>query len=154
MAFSASGLFVPTFRDILDASVLNIDLDVETHKVAMFTNSITTPDFLTNTRYGAAPFNANEVTGTAYSAGGTAVTGTTFTDASSNGILVFQATDTSWASSTIANARGALIYADADATTPDAALVGVAFGADYSTNNGTFLIDWASGGIFTWDVVP
>jgi hypothetical protein len=150
MAVTASGLFVATWIDILDTTQLAIDLDLETHKVAMFTNSIT-PNFSTDTAYGAAPYNANEVAGTGYSAGGTALTTTTVTE-SPTGTLMFDAADTSWASSTITNARCALIYADALAG--NNAIVLVNFGADYSTQNGTFLIQWASGGIFTIDLTP
>lgn len=150
MAVTASGLFIPTWRDILDATQLAVDLDLETHKVAMFTNTIT-PNFSSDTAYGAAPYNANEVSGTGYTAGGVALTTTTLTE-SPTGTLMFDAADTSWASSTISNARCALIYADALAG--DNAIVLVNFGADYSTQNGTFLIQWAAGGIFTIDLTP
>lgn len=150
MAITASGLFIPTWRDVLDLTQLAIDLDVETHKVALFTNSIT-PNFSSDTAYGVSPYNANEVSGTGYTAGGALLTTTTLTE-SPTGTLMFDAADVSWASSTITNARGALIYADASGG--NEALVLVNFGADYSTSNGTFTIQWASGGIFTWDLTP
>lgn len=150
MAITASGLFIPTWRDVLDTTQLAVDLDLETHKVAMFTNSIT-PNFSSDTAYGVAPYDANEVSGAGYSAGGTELTGTTVTE-SPAGTLMFDASDTSWAASTITNARGALIYADALAG--NNALLLVNFGADFSTVNGTFLIAWAATGIFTWDLTP
>lgn len=150
MAITASGLYVITYRDILDASALDINFDVETHKIALFTNSIT-PNFSTDTAYGVAPYNANEVSGTGYTAGGTAVTTTTLTE-SPTGTLMFDAADTSWTTSTITNARGGLIYADASAG--NEALVLVNFGADYSTVAGTFQIQWSSTGIWTWDLTP
>lgn len=153
MAVTASGLFFPTWRDILDASQLAVDFDAENHKVALFTNSIT-PNFSSDTAYGVSPYNANEVSGTGYTAGGATLTGTTV-DESPTGTLRWDANDTSWASSTITNARCALIYADAVSTpTADPAIVLVNFGADYSTQNGTFLIQWASGGILTIDLTP
>lgn len=153
MAVTASGLFVATWRDVLDLTQLAIDLDAETHKVAMFTNTIT-PNFSTDTAYGVAPYASNEVSGTGYTAGGNLLTTTTLTE-SPAGTLMFDAADTSWASSTITNARCALIHADA-MTTPIAkpALVLVNFGADYSTSNGTFTISWNALGIFTWDLTP
>lgn len=150
MAVTVSGLFVPTFLDAFDTTQLAIDLDLETHKVAMFTNSIT-PNFSSDTAYGVAPYNANEVSGTGYSAGGVALTTTTFTE-SPTGTVMFDAADASWSSSTIANARCALVYADALAG--NNAIVLVNFGADYSTTAGTFTIQWASGGIFNIDITP
>lgn len=150
MAVTASGLFVATWIDILDTTQLAIDLDLETHKVAMFTNTIT-PNFSTDTAYGVIPYNANEVSGAGYTAGGALLTTTTVAE-SPTGTLRFDAADTSWASSTITAARCALVYADALAG--NNAIVLVNFGADYSTQNGTFLIQWAAGGIFTIDLTP
>lgn len=150
MAITASGLYVVTFVDVFDTTQLALDLDLQTHKIAMFTNSVTSPNFTTDTAYGVAPYDANEVSGTGYSAGGTAVTTTTFTGAS--GTCTFDAADTSWSSSTITNARGGLIYADALAGNQAICLIN--FGADYSTNNGTFLITYNASGIFTIDLTP
>lgn len=150
MAVTASGLFVLTWTDVLDTTQLAVDLDLETHKVAMFTNTIT-PNFSTDSAYGVAPYNANEVTGTGYTSGGTVLTSTALSE-SPSGTIMYDAADTSWASSTIASARCALIYADALAG--NNALLLVNFGADYSTTNGTFTIQWASTGIFTWDLTP
>lgn len=116
----------------------------------MFTNSIT-PNFSTDTAYGVAPYNANEVSGTGYTAGGTALTGTAVSE-SPAGTLMWDASDVSWTTSTISAARCALIYADALAG--NNAIVLVNFGADYSTSAGTFTIQWASGGIFTIDLTP
>lgn len=145
----ASGLYVITFRDALDDTNLAIDLGAEDMKVALFTNTVT-PNFDSDTAYGVSPYNANEVSGTGYTSGGTALTTTTWTG--SSGILTFDAADTSWTSSTITNARGALVYADALAG--NNAIVMVGLGADYSTQNGTFQITWNASGIFTLDLVP
>jgi hypothetical protein len=150
MAVTASGLFVLTFIDVLDTTQLALDLDLETHKVAMFTNSIT-PNFSTDTAFGAAPYNANEVSGTGYTAGGTVLTSTALSE-SPSGTIMYDAADTSWTTSTITNASCALIYADALAGNNAICLVN--FGADYSTSAGTFTIQWAATGIFTWDVTP
>ncbi len=149
MAVTASGLFVATFVDVLDTTQLAIDLDLETHKGALFSNSIT-PNFTTDTAYGVAPYNANEVTGTNFASGGVALTGTTFL--ASSGTAVFDATDVSVASTTITGARCYLLYADALAGNNAICLVD--FQADYSTVNGTFAITWAAGGIFIIDLTP
>lgn len=150
MAITVSGLFVPTWIDILDTTQLAIDLDLETHKVALFTNSVT-PNFSSDTAYGVAPYNANEVTGTGYTAGGTVLTTTTVTE-SPTGTIKWDADDTAWASSTITNARGALIYADALAG--NNAILLINFSADYSTQNGQFLITYSASGVATLDITP
>lgn len=150
MGVTVSGLYLPTWIDILDTTQLAIDLDLETHKVAMFTNTIT-PNFSTDTAYGVAPYNANEVSGTGYTSGGALLTTTTVSE-SPTGTIKWDADDTSWATSTITNARCALAYADALAG--NNAIVLVNFGADYSTVAGTFTIQWASGGILTLDITP
>lgn len=150
MAVTVSGLFLPTWLDILDTTQLAVDLDLETHKGAMFTNSIT-PNFSSDTAYGVAPYNANEVSGTGYSAGGNAITTTTVTE-SPTGTIMWDAADMSWTTSTITNARCLLAYADALAGNNALALVD--FDADYSTVAGTFAIQWAATGIVAIDVTP
>jgi len=151
MAVTASGLYVATFVDVLDVTQIAVDLDSETqHKVGMWTNSITAPNFTTDTGYASAPYTSNQVTGTNYTAGGVIITGTTFLGAT--GSATFDANDASWASSTIANARCAMIYADGLAGKNCICLVD--FTADYSTNNGTFTIQWNASGIFAIDLTP
>ncbi len=149
MAIAGSGLFVATFLDALDTTQLAIDLDLETHKGALFSNSLT-PNYTTDTAYGVAPYNANEVTGTNFPSGGVVLTGTTTSGAS--GILTFDATDVSVASTTLTGARGYLLYADALAG--NNAILLVDFGADFATSNGTFGITWSGSGIATIDLVP
>lgn len=154
MAVTASGIYVATIADVLDTTQLALDLDLETHKGALFNNSIT-PNFVTDTAYGVAPYSTNEVTGTNWPSGGVALTGTTFDTASVAGTLVYDASDVSVASTTITNARCYLLYADALAG--NNAIVLINFGADFSTVNGTFGIQWAapaSGGVFNLDLTP
>lgn len=150
MAVTVSGLFLATFIDVFDTTQLALDLDLETHKLALFTNTIT-PNFSTDTAYGVAPYNANEVSGTGYTAGGTVLTSTTVTE-SPTGSMMWDAADTSWSTSTITNARAGLAYADALAG--NNAIVLINFGADYSTVAGTFTVQWASTGIFATDYTP
>jgi hypothetical protein len=150
MAITASGLFYTTWRDLLNATQLAIDLDLDTHKVALFTDTVA-PNFSTNTAYGVAPFNANEVSGAGYTAGGTALVGTAV-DESPTGSLRWDATDTAWSAATFSNAEGALIYADVLAG--DRAIVLVDFTAPYSVTAGTFTIQWATAGILAIDLTP
>jgi hypothetical protein len=154
MAAASSGLLVQTWLDALDATQLALELTLTTHKVAMFTNSITN-DLTSNTayQYGVAPYNANEVSGTGYTAGGTALLSTTFAH-TSDGVLMWDAANPAWTSSTITNARAALIYADALSSPADPGIAWINFGGDFSTTSGTFTIEWASGGIMNVDVIP
>lgn len=148
MTFTASGIFYLTLRDIFQNDTA-IDLLADSIKAALFTNSLTTPNYDTNTAYAAAPFNANEV-GTP--SGGVALTSPTITVAAGS-VLTFDAADTAWGSQTISNARGALLYDDTIGTpVAKPALVGVTFGADFSVTSGILTIQWASGGIFTIDL--
>lgn len=150
MAVTASGFYLATWIDILDTTQLAVDLDLETHKGALFSNSIT-PNFSTDTAYGVSPYNANEVTGTNWASGGVALTGTTVTE-SPTGTLMLDATDVSVASATFTGARCYLLYADALAG--NNAILLINFGADYSPNNGTFSITFASTGYGAIDLTP
>lgn len=150
MAVTVSGLYVATFIDVLDTTQLALDLDLETHRGALFSNSIT-PNFSTDTAYGVSPYNANEVTGTNWAAGGVLLTGTTVTE-SPTGSIMFDATDVSVATTTITNARCYMLYADALAGNNSILLVN--FGADYSTVAGTFGIQWSALGLAALDITP
>lgn len=152
MPVTSSGLFTATFKAILDTTQLAVDLLAATNKCAMFTNSIT-PDFdavLASAGYGVGQYAANEVNGAGYTAGGALIT--TPTVSAAGGLTTFDADPVVWAASTITNARCALIYADALAG--NNAIVLVDFGADYSTINGQFSIDWTAAGVFYLDLVP
>ena len=145
MTVSGSGLYVVTFQDLLDTTQLALDIDLETHKGALVSNSLT-PNFTTDSAFAGT----NEVTGTNWAAGGVALTGTGLSVAS--GVITFDATDVSVASTTISGARAYQLYADALAGNNLILLVD--FGADYATSNGTFAIVWNASGIFTLDLVP
>lgn len=150
MAVTASGMFVANWVDMLDNTQLAINLQSDDIKAAMFTNNIT-PNFSTDRNYGSAPYNANEVSGTGYTAGGASLA-SKVVDESPAGTLRFHAGNVSWPGSTISNARCVLLY---DSTlSSDPAIVLVNFGADYSTSNGTFTIQWQPVGIFYMDLTP
>lgn len=152
----ASGLYVANFIDILDATQLAIDLSLTTHKLALY-NSTKTPNFSTDVGYSAT----NEVSGTGWAAGGVALsaaaagatsTAPTVTESPTGTLMYDMTNDVSVASTTLTNAAGVLLYADALAG--DNAIVMVNFGSNFSTVNGTFGIQWAAGGVFNIDLVP
>ena len=152
MAFPASGLFVATMVDVFDTTQLAIDLDLETHKVALYTDSVTGADLVTDTAYGVGAWASNEIpNGSGYTTGGNLLTGTTYV-AGAAGLTTFDATDTPWTSATFSLVRGCLIYADALAG--NNGIIAINFGAAYSVTAGTFTIQWNLSGIFTIDWIP
>lgn len=144
-AFSASGLYVANFIDILDATQLAIDTSLTTHKWAMYTNTLT-PNFSTDSVYSAT----NEVSGTGYVAGGQTIVSPTTTE-SPAGTLMYDMADQVWAAPTSVTARGAILYADA---LSDKLIVAVTFGSDFTSTAGTFTIQFAATGVFTIDLTP
>lgn len=144
MAF-ASGIYCQSMRDALK-NVIALDYTAATHKTAMYTNTLT-PNFAADPSSYAS---TNEVSGTGYTAGGQLLSTPTLTF--SGDTLTFDGVDNAWTTSTISNARGAIVYADG--LSPKANLVASNFGADYSTVSGTFTIQWPALGIWTIDLVP
>lgn len=151
MAFPASGLAVQTMMDVFDVTQLAIDLDSDLSKAALFTNSVVSPDLTADLSYGVSPWNANEVSGTGYTAGGVVITGTTWTH-SGTGVIEWDASAFSWTSATFSAARGMLVHADY--LSPKRIVCAVNFGADFAVTAGTFTVTPASAGIFNWDVIP
>lgn len=148
MAMSASGLVLPAWMASLNATQKVINLVAATNKIALFSNTITN-NLSTDTAYNVAPFNANEVTGTNWAAGGLVIASPTVTE-SPTSVVMYDAADVTAANATFTGARGGLIYADAN--TPKDALILVNFGADYSPVAGTFTITWAATGIASIDL--
>jgi hypothetical protein len=150
MAITASGLFGLTLeKQFIDTLGLSLESET-TVDVAMITDSAT-PDFTTHDFW--SDLEANEVSGTGYTAGGAALTSTEITLAS--GVLTYDAADVSWTSSTIANAMAGVGYFDrGGATTADELMFLSDFVTAASTTNGTFTIQWNASGIFTVDYTP
>ncbi len=149
MAITASGLYVTNIIDVFDTTQLAIDLDLETHKLALYLDALT-PNFSTDVSYSAT----NEASGTGYTAGGNVLTTTVFTEAVT-GSAVFDADDGSWSASTIANAMAAILYADALAG--NNLIVLSDFVTAVSTTSGTLTVQWVapgSGGIWNIDLTP
>ena len=90
---------------------------------------------------------ANEVSGTGYTAGGNTLANKTNAYNSGTNVIVLDADDTTWSSSTI-TARYAVIYDATPATNATRPLIGyVDFGSDQSSSNGNFTITWDATGI-------
>jgi len=155
MAITVSGLYVANMIDVFDATQLAIDLSLTTHKIALISDAAT-PNFSTDVSWS----NTNEVSGTGWATGGIALsaaaaggTSTAPTNTESpTGTQMYDMGDISVASTTLTNAKAARIYADALAG--DNLIVLINFGANYSTVNGTFGIQWAATGVVAIDWTP
>lgn len=121
-----------------------IDWDTDTIRVALLTNAYT-PDQDAHNYFDDVV--ANEVTGTGYTAGGLTLSNKTNTYNSATNVIVLDADDVTWSSSTI-TARYAVIYDASPATNATRPLIGyVDFGSDQSSSNGNFTITWDATGI-------
>jgi hypothetical protein len=121
-----------------------IDWDSDTIKVALLTNAYT-PNQDAHDNFDDVV--ANQVTGTGYTSGGITLANKTNQYNSATNVIVLDADDVTWASSTI-TARYAVIYNATPATDATRPLIGyVDFGSDQSSSNGNFTITWDSTGI-------
>jgi hypothetical protein len=121
-----------------------IDWDTDTIKVALLTNGYT-PD--QDAHNYLDDVIANEVSGTGYTAGGNTLANKTNAYNSATNVIVLDADDTTWSSSTI-TARYAVVYDATPATNATRPLIGyVDFGSDQSSSNGNFTITWDATGI-------
>jgi hypothetical protein len=121
-----------------------IDWDTDTIKVALLTNSYT-PDQDAHNYFDDV--STNEVTGTGYTQGGITLANKTNSYNTATNVIVLDADDVTWSSSTI-TARYAVIYDASPATNATRPLIGyVDFGSDQSSSNGNFTITWDATGI-------
>lgn len=148
MAWTESGLFYATFRDVLkDTTAVSL---TDTNNNLALTSNTETPDFISSTDPSTWT-TANEVTGTNWASGGINLsTGTyapTITQSPSK-TLMWDMNNVSVASTTLTGAYGAYIYANGQ--TPKAKIIGVWFGGTgYTTVAGTFAVTWNALGILT-----
>ena len=128
---------------LLKALNKEVDFDSDTIKVALLTSSYT-PDQDAHDYFNDV--STYEVSGTGYTTGGITLASKTATYDSGTNVIVLDAADVTWSSSTI-TARYAVVY-DSTGTSSTSALIGyVDFGSDQSSTNGNFTITWDSTGI-------
>lgn len=128
---------------LLKALNKEVDFDTDTIKVALLSSSYT-PDQDAHDYFNDV--SSAEVSGTGYTTGGNTLASKTATYDSANNVIVLDAADTTWSSSTI-TARYAVVY-DSTGTASTSPLIGyVDFGSDQSSTNGNFTITWDSTGI-------
>lgn len=151
MAVTASGLYGLTLQKMMNATALPASgLDSETAVKVLMVTDTEVPNFDTH------DFRNDivaEVTGTGYTAGGNVITSTALT--LSSGVLTYDAADTSWSTSTIANAMAAVGYfGRGGASTADELVFLSDFVTAASSSSGTFTVQWNAAGIFTVDYTP
>lgn len=92
--------------------------------------------------------SANEVTGTGYTAGGTALVSKTISYNPTTNQMTLTAANTQWPNSTI-SARYAVVYDDTPSLDSQKPLLGyIDFGVTEQSSAGTFEIVWNAAGIF------
>lgn len=120
-----------------------IDLDTDTIHVALVTSSYT-PDQDAHDYFNDV---TNEVSGTGYTAGGSALASKAVTQDNTDNEGVFDANDVAWTTSTI-TARGAVLYKKrGGASSADELIAYIDFGSDKISTAGTFTIAWNAEGI-------
>lgn len=155
MAWTESGLFYTTMRDLLKGSLTSVNWLTNTNKISLSSNSAT-PDFFGSSL--ATWSNTAEVTGTNWATGGIAFSaaGSGSSDIlaafSHTGpgpsTLIYSASNVSVATTTITGAFGAYLYAAAQS--PAAMYLGIWFGGSpVTTVAGTLAITWNASGIMT-----
>lgn len=136
----ASALYNSFKRDIMNGA---IDLDTDTIHVALVTSTYT-QDIDAHTKFSDI---TNEVSGTGYTAGGAALASKVVAVDNTNDRGSFDAADSSWTSSSI-TARAAIIYKKrGGAASADELIAYIDFGANKTSDGGTFLITWHANGI-------
>ena len=148
MAITASGLFGLTLEKML-IDTAGESLEAEDNMLALISDSAT-PNFDTMEFW--EDLVVNEVTGTGWSAGGVALTGTELTV--SSGVLVFDAADVEAENTTISNAMAAVLRTNVGTNATDQLVFLADFVNPVSTSNGTFGIAWDATGIFRIDYTP
>ncbi|WP_379491261.1 hypothetical protein [Nonomuraea rubra] len=133
--------------DALGVAQFTLDLDDDTHKLALYDNTVT-PNFATDQSYSTS----GEITGTGYTAGGLAIASATFTVTTSGGTFAtWDGNDVQWTDSTLTGVRGGIAYADGE--TPKRLILGIDFGSAYTTASGTLLVAFNASGIGRVNVI-
>lgn len=91
-----------------------------------------------------ADVSANEVSGTGYAAGGVILSGDTVTQDDTNDRAYWDANDSLWGTASF-TAYHAVVYDDT--LLNDQLICSIDFGGAQTVTNGTFTIQWNSGGI-------
>jgi hypothetical protein len=146
VAWANSKIFMAFLEDTFENTAA-LDLDSDTHKAALFDNSITPSQTVAtaSTVYGAGVWASGGV----LDASGWPAVGRNLvaTSGFASNVYTFDSSDTVSANNTttLTNAYGCLVYDD---TTGDQGICFNYFGGANSVTSGTFTIVWNASGIF------
>lgn len=129
-----------TFKDEVMGGTHDLDASGDTLKIALIKNleSLAVDSFgVETTNYSDLTGNANEATGSGYTAGGATLAGQVVANDGSTAYLDF--TDASWTIDGIVTAGGALIY---NSSQGNKAIAVIDFGSAKTANNQTFVIEF------------
>jgi hypothetical protein len=144
----ASGVFLPSMEDILDATGLNLQWDADDHQWALYNaTGAAAVDYNADTVYSAT----NEISGTGYDAGGEVVLGTAFSRPGA-GVMKYSSDAVQWTGSTLSGVRMVKQYAAA--VSGDPLMFGIDLVTPVNTSDGTLLITPHSNGLLTVDWTP
>jgi hypothetical protein len=150
MAIGASGVYGPTLsKQLQDTAAFS--MGSETVVWGMLVTDGYTPD------YDAHEDRAdvtNEVTaGDGYTAGGQLLTNTSLT-VSTDGVLYYDINDEAWVTSTISDAMAIAGYYSTGVAANDFLIWLSDFVTAASSANGTFTVQWSTGGVIQYDFTP
>lgn len=115
--------------------------------VALVNNSYAAAINIDTHKYWGQIRGTYEVTGTAYTAGGAALSGPNIQEDDTGDRGILYGTNTTWGSSYI-TAAGAILYSSSgQGYMSDPMICFVDFGSDQSSSNGNFTIQWNASGI-------
>lgn len=124
-----------------------IDLVDDTIKVMLLDNTLA-PD--QDAHDYIDDLNANEISGTGYSAGGDTLTTKAVTTTGASNLITFDADDAEWTGATLSGIRYAIIYKDTGTPATSPVISVVDFEADQAVTSGTFTIQWHANGILQY----
>lgn len=119
-----------------------------TIKCALLTTSFVPNQ--TSGQFNWGDISASEVTGTNYSAGGTALSSKAITTTSLTTTLT--AANVTWATSTISNARFAALYQSTGTASTSPLIANFDFGSGQSSSANNFVVAWNASGIISLPV--
>jgi hypothetical protein len=147
---TASGIYTAIQLDVYDATQLAFAYLADTIKMALYNNSIAATSYYTDTVQTAAPYNANEASGTGYTAGGYTLANKTLTQSPNGTVMFDNTTDPNWTitGSFAAAIFGAVVF---DTTISSSLFCAIYFGSGsgYNVTNGTFTVQLNSLGMVT-----
>ena len=151
MSITASGVFGLTLAKQLDDTLAK-GMGSDTNVYTLLVSDAFTPDF------DAMDFRddvTNEIAnGDGYTTGGALTTSTSLVT-STDGTVIYDATDRAWVTSTITDAMAAVGYwSGGTASSADELFWLSDFVTAASSANGTFTVQWSTGGILIYDFTP